>query len=266
MTNKREDTNTLGDFVSKYVESVRAGFEQRWMAIKPSIYDTKPHECIGGLLSRQATLTLEMAVAPSTWNGHSAPLFLRCMVDAHIALTWILGDPDARSERYVKYGLGQKKLAIEYLEEALTEDRNERDAQDIRRMIDMGRAWLNSQWAEWATEVNVGSWSGMSTREMAKEIGRESIYKHAYVPFSGCVHNMWQHVAIYNMKRCENALHKGHFVPDLLPERPDVDYMYRSARYVSLSYKEFDKKMDVTCDVELPEDVVLAHPLFSGGG
>ena len=184
MATKSKAEDVLEDFVAKYVHTVRDGFYKRWSSVIPEIYSRDAQECIGGLLSRQAVLTIEMAVAPSTWNGHVAPLFLRCMIDAHITLAWILESPVVRSERYIKYGLGQEKLFIEYLVEAASEEPATYGAESLRKMIDVRKAWLNSQLSEWATEVNVGSWSGVSTREMAKEIGRESIYKHAYVPFS----------------------------------------------------------------------------------
>ena len=253
----------LNDFVVKYPDIVRAGFDGRWSLITPEIYNNHVHECIGGLLSRQATLTIEMAMAPSTWNGHVAPLFLRCMVDGYITLAWILDDPQERSEKYIKHGLGQEKLYIEYLEEALQKEPDSYDAENVREMIKIRKSWLNAQLAEWAIEVNVGSWSGKSTREMAQEIGGESIYKHAYVPFSGPAHNMWQHVGVYNVEPCQNPLHKNHLVPKIRSVPLAPDFMYRSAKYVSQSYELFDEKMGIQCDVVLPEDFLLEHPLFS---
>lgn len=264
MGTRSRTEDVLEDFVTKYVDNVRSGFDKRWSLVIPEIYSSDAQQCIGGLLSRQAVLTIEMAVAPSTWNGHVAPLFLRCMIDAYITLAWILESPSVRSEKYIRYGLGQEKLFIEYLEEAVREEPASYGADSLRKMIDVRRAWLRSQRSEWTTEVNVGAWSGMSTREMAKEIGRESIYKHAYVPFSGVVHNMWQHIALYNMEPCMNPLHKWHLVPRVEHAPVDIDFMYRSAKYVSLSYGAFDKKMSVNCDVALPETMALAHPLFSG--
>jgi len=254
---------SLENFIQSYTENVRAGFEDRWKQVKPEIYQKHIHEAIGGLLSRQATLAIEMAMAPSVWNGHVAPLFLRCMIDAYITLAWILDNPTQRSEKYIHYGLGQEKLYIEYLEESHREEPDSYDADAIKKMIEMRKSWLNSQLAEWATEVNVGSWSGISTREMAKEIGRESIYKHAYVPFSGPVHNMWQHVGIYNVVPCQNPLHKWHVVPRLRRAPFHPDFLYRSAKYVSLTYEIFDKKMGIKSSVALPEDFFLDHPLFS---
>ena len=258
-----DSKDLLNDFISQYVKIVHSGFEKRWSQVKPEIYQKHVHECIGALLSRQATLTIEMAKSPSTWNGHVAPLFLRCMVDAYITFAWIMESRIDRSEKYINYGLGQEKLYIEYMEEALREDPESYDDESIREMIETRKTWLNSQLAEWATEVNVGSWSGISTRDMAKEIGRESIYKYAYVPFSGPAHNMWQHIGIYNVEPCKNPLHKWHVVPKIRHADIHPDFMYRSAKYISMTFELFDEKMDITCDVPLPDDFFSEHPLFS---
>lgn len=163
-------------FIEGYVQNVLDGFESRWSKVDLEIYEKHVHEATGGLLSRQAVLAIELAKAPSIWNGHTAPLILRCMTDAYITFAWILDDLNARSEQYIHYGLGQEKLFVEYLEEGLVEDPDSYDAEAMQKMIEDRKAWLNSQLAEW-TEVNVGSWSGLSTRKMAKEIGRELIYK-----------------------------------------------------------------------------------------
>jgi len=254
----------ISDFIQGYRKICIKGFEERWRSVKIEIYNNYISETIGALMARQATLSIEMASAPTTWNGHVAPLFLRCMIDAYITFAWILANPKERSKKYIEYGLGQEKLFIEYLEEALEEELDAYESESLQKMIKIRKAWLNAQLADWATEVNVGSWSGMSTREMAKEIGRESIYKHAYVPFSGVAHNMWQHVGVYNVETCLNPLHKGHLVPKIrqIPIHPD--FMYRSGKYLSLTYELFDAKMGVDCDVPLPVEYIIEHKLFSG--
>lgn len=256
----------LSDFVQGYKDIVVRGFDERWGKVRQEIYDKHISETIGALMSRQATLSIEMAAAPTTWNGHVAPLFLRCMVDAYITFAWILADPKERSRKYIEYGLGQEKLFIEFLEEALEEERDAYDSESIKEMIEVRKGWLNGQLADWATEVNVGSWSGMSAREMAKEIGRESIYKHAYVPFSGAAHNMWQHVGIYNVEPCSNPLHKWHVVPKIRRDPAHPDFMYRSAKYISITFELFDEKMGVDCGTPLPEQYFVEHELFSGDG
>lgn len=260
---KKSFDEKIHDFISGYRAIVSKGFNDRWSKVKQEIYDKHISETIGALLSRQATLSIEMASAPTTWNGHVAPLFLRCMVEAYITLAWILAKPEERSKKYIEYGLGQEKLFIEFLDEALNEDPCSYDAETIKNMIKVRKGWLNAQLAEWATEVNVGSWSGMSAREMAKEIGRESIYKHAYVPFSGAAHNMWQHVGIFNVEPCTNPLHKWHVVPKIRHAPAHPDFMYRSAKYISITFELFDEKMAIESEIPLPEKYFVEHVLFS---
>lgn len=255
--------DSLADFVDEYIDVVLKGLNSRWEQIVPDIYERHFHDCVAALTARQATLTIEMARAPSTWNGHVAPLFLRCMVDAYITLAWIIEDPIERSRKYIHYGLGQEKLFIEYLEEAIRDEPDAHDSESLAQLVEARRTWLNSQLAEWATEVNVGSWSGRSTREMAKDIGRESIYKHAYVPFSGCAHNMWQHIGIYNAETCKNPLHKWHRLPVCEPHPFHPDFMYRSAKYISLTYRLLDEKLGTLCGSPDPEQFFVEHPLFA---
>jgi len=182
------------------------------------------------------------------WNGHIAPLILRCMIDAHITLAWILKEPIERAKRYILYGLGQEKLYIEHLKSGKAPE----DDPIIDKVIEMREDWLNSQRHEFLTEVDVGSWSGMTTRDMAEEADCKSLYNHAYLPFSGVVHNMWQHVAIYNLKACRNPLHRYHKVPTIAEAPLDLDFVYRSAKYVSRSYKAVDEKFGLSYTTPYP--------------
>lgn len=257
------DTNALmNDFITTYCAAARAGFDSRWSQVVPDTYHPHRHEAVGGLLARQVTLSVELAGAPQVWNGHAAPLFLRSMTDAYITLAWVLEDLADRSTKYVEYGLGQEKLFISYIEEEINNAEPD-DAKMLEMMLKARKGWLNSQRADWATDVNLGAWSGVSTRDMAKDIKRESIYRFAYMPFSGVVHNMWQHVSVYNMLRCKNALHKWHLVPTTRDAPFEPDYMYRSAKYLSQSFQLLDSKMATKSEVPLPVEVLVNHKLFS---
>lgn len=247
----------ISDFLAEYIDNVREGFEQRWSQIKPDVRKKHTHECIGGLLSRQATLAIVMARSPYTWSPHAGYLFFRCMADAYITMKWILESPEERSEKYILYGLGQLKLFIE----ACKQEASIQEGQ-IKQMEN----WLNTHRADWATEVNVGSWSGISTRKMAEEIGEESFYRFIYAGSSASLHNAWHHVAMYNLRSCLNPLHLQHQVPYLPPmEYIEFYGLYMSAKYVSMTYKLFDEKMGTTCDVPTPLDFYSQHPLINPG-
>lgn len=247
-----DEPDKFDAFLAGYCDAVRAGLRERWNRYRPEIYNNETSEAIGGLAARQATLAIEIATNPGIWNGHVAPLILRCMTDTHITLAWILGAPLERSKEYIRFGLGQEKLFLEYLENEADQAPADELDERIEKMIEVRKSWLNSQLMEWAIEVNVGSWSGKSTRDMAIEAGYESLYKFAYVPFSGPAHSMWQHVGVYNMVHCENPLHKNHRIPVMPDLKIDPDYLYRSAKYVSRTYDLLSEKLNLQCDVPLP--------------
>jgi len=249
MNKKNNDIKSVLMFMDKYCSLIIEGFRERWKKWEIEIYDSETYEAIGGLLSRQVTLSISLASAPQIWNGHIAPLILRAMTDVHITLAWILLDPKERAKKYILYGLGQEKLYIEHLKSEAVEEDNR-----INLMIEVRESWLNSQRADFLTEVNVGNWAGLNTREMASEADCQGLYKFAYTPFSGVAHNMWQHISRYNLVPCNNPLHKFHRVADILDVPSDPDYVYRSAKYVDRSFEAFDKKYNLPISTPMPHD------------
>ena len=209
------------------------------------------HEVVGGLLARQATLGIQLASSPGIWNGHVAPLILRTMVDTFITLAWIIEDPVDRARKFILYGLGQAKLEIEHRSELL-----KKSGRDLGQdpVVQLKKAWLDSQRFSFLTEINLGSWSGISTRKMAEQSGCLDIYRHAYTPFSAATHSTWEHVARYNLVHCESPLHRHHRIPWVYPDAPDVDYLYRGAKYVEKTFRRFEAAFQL----DPPEDTALA--------
>lgn len=254
--------DNLEQFLTEYCKLVTAGFRERWNQHIPEIYHNEISEAVGGLAARQATLAIEFARNPGIWNGHVAPIILRCMTDTHITLAWILGAPQERSKEYIRFGLGQEKLYVEYLENESQQAPGGELDDSVEELIRLRKSWLNSQLMEWAIDVNVGSWSGKKTREMAAEAGCESLYRFAYVPFSGSVHSMWQHVGIYNVEPCLNPLHKYHRIPIIGVASIDPDYLYRSSKYVSRTFSLLTDKLGLTCQVPLPQEFFITNYPF----
>ena len=239
--------NEVMEVMQSYCNVVEQGMNERWEKLPVEIYDSETYETIGGLMARQASLTIELAMSPSTWTGHIAPLILRCMTDAHITLAWILCEPTERAKKYILYGLGQEKLQIEHLKADA-----DKDDEQVQKMIEFKESWLNGQRRDFMTEVNVGNWAGLNTRQMAIESGCEGLYKFAYTPFSGVAHNMWYHVSIYNLKPCVNPLHKYHKVPTILKVPIEPDFVYRSAKYIDRSYEAIDQKYNLDIETMMP--------------
>lgn len=209
------------------------------------------HEVVGGLLARQATLGIQLASSPGIWNVHVAPLILRTMVDTLITLAWIVEDPVDRARKFILYGLGQAKLGIEHRTELVRKSGHDPKQDPV---VQLKKAWLDSQRFSFLTEVNLGSWSGISTRKMAEQAKCLNIYRHAYTPFSATAHSTWEHVALYNLVPCESPLHRHHGIPWMYPAALDVDYLYQGAKYVEKTFRRFE----LAFGLDKPESTALA--------
>lgn len=197
------------------------------------------YEVIGALIARQTTLASELASAPAIWTAHSAPLFLRSMADVYITLAWIIKDPQKRCEKFVDDGLGAIKLEIEHRKQEqkkLAEKPGDPEAQ----LIQFWEHWLSSQRLEDFVEVNLGSWSGTTTRKMAEEAGCLDFYNYVYQPFSSAVHSMWPHISTQNMTYCTNPAHRFHRVPIYPHKDINPHWLWLAAKYLQKAFSAFD--------------------------
>jgi hypothetical protein len=108
------------------------------------------------------------------------------MADVYINFAWVLCDPGDRAKKFILYGLGQAKLELEHRRADLAS--REAKVGELER-IQIQEDWINKQRATFLTDVNVGSWSGISTRTMADEAGCIDFYNYVYTPFSACTHS-----------------------------------------------------------------------------
>mgnify|MGYP001191852851 CR=1 FL=1 len=228
--------------IVNYIAVVREELAARWKAWPIDLSKPEVNEVVGALLARQVTLATQLASSPGVWNDHTAPIVLRSMADVHIALAWILKDPLARSRQFILYGLGQAKLMLEHRKAQLAEDGK---VVDDDPAVQASEAWINTQRFTFLTEVDVGSWSELTVREMAKEAGCLDFYRYSYTPFSGAVHSMWQHVSRFNLQMCKNPLHRYHKTPIDPNLDPDPHYLYLAAKYAQKSFNLFDKTFSV---------------------
>jgi len=234
-----EHLKSLLDLATEYAERLSQDLKTRLAKWPTDFAIAEVHEVVGALLARQVTLGTHVAENPQLWNGHVAPLILRAMADVYINVAWLLNDPKARCRDFILYGLGQAKLAVERRKE-------EPESSENTKIIEQTEAWIESQRATFLLDVNIGSWSGSNTRQMAEEAGCIDFYNWVYTPFSACTHSMWQHVALYNLRQCKNPLHRKHRVPDAgIRLEYDANYLYLAAKYSQKLFDLFDKSFDV---------------------
>lgn len=245
-----EDGDTIEAFVRGFRNAVRTDLRARLREWRLNLNEIEAFEVIAALLSRQATLAIEFAAAPSMWTPHSGPVTLRAMADVFITTAWILRDRAPRASKFVEDGLGAIKLQIAHQERAL-ETAAPEDAVELQVMIDGWREWLTMQRMEQFVEVNLGSWSGLNTRKMAEEAGFLDFYNYVYQPFSGVAHSNWAHVSMFNAVFCQNPAHRGHRSPAMAPAEPDAHWLFLAAKYLNKTLKHFDDTVGL---VDLPSD------------
>jgi hypothetical protein len=243
----------LHHLIEAYTDRAREELENRLKKWPLDLARQDFHEVVGALLARQVTLATKLAACPPIWNGHIAPLILRAMADAYITLAWLLKEPVDRCKKFIHYGLGQEKLQLEH-RRAEMETREPREGE--REYSDAIEAWINSQRSTFLTDVNLGSWSGMSTRAMADEAGCLDFYNYVYTPFSACAHSMWQHLARYNLRDCRNPLHRFHRVPADLDAPLDTEYLYLAAQYLQKTFATFDGAVSTKTDIQPAFDLL----------
>lgn len=237
-----------------YEDFLAASFYSLWSKVPIDPLALDAFAVIGALLSRQVTLSIQLARSPNTWNGHSAPLFLRSQIDLQITLAWILGELEERAKLFILHGLGEEKLIIEHFMHSLDIHPDAPSNDLVQGLVEAKRAWINSQRAEWMVEVNLGNWSRLDTRKMAVESNCEGLYKFAYKPFSQAAHSMWPHISLYNARLCTTPLHRYHLIPELIETPLDIDYLYRSCKYTHLSYEAVIKAFAIEPEGLMPLD------------
>lgn len=228
--------------IDAYINGTNADLNHRLTSWPFDFSYAETYEVIFALLARQVTLSNELARSSSNWNGHTAPLFLRAMADVFINLAWVCQKPDERSKKFILHGLGQAKLEVEHRRANLT-------AQNLSnqevKIIEATEDWINEQRATFLTDINLGSWSGLSTRKMAEESDCVDFYNFVYTPFSSCVHSTWNHIARYNLQKCKNPLHRFHSTPTTSAHAVDIHYLYLAARYLEKTFSRFDEMASI---------------------
>jgi hypothetical protein len=201
-----------------------------WEKFPVDIFESEFAEVIGALLARQCNLAVKVARNPDLWDYHAGPLFLRSMTDVYITVAWILKAPLVRARQFIQYGLGQEKLHVERLKAAIDEEEPD-EADELREGIKAREAWIDGQHYSFLQHVDVGSWSGISTRKMAEEADCLDLYHFAYGGWSNATHSTWNHVGQFDVFPSSEPLHKHIWQPANLPHGFHADVVIKATKY-----------------------------------
>lgn len=249
-----EFNEALDALLLRYKNNIEEDLKDRWNSWEKDLSIPEQHEVIGALMSRQITIAMNFMTCSSIWNGHIAPIIMRSLVDNYINFAWILKDPLLRSRKFIYFGLGQAKLQLEHRKVSI-QDRE--PSEDEKMLIEATEGWINEQRLTFLTEVSFKSWSEISVRQMAEEADCMDLYNYVYQPFSNAAHNMWNHVARYNLIESDNPLHKFFRKPAIFKFPPDVYYIELTAKYVDKMFRLYDSKFGYKAVRDYSFDIFL---------
>lgn len=233
-------TEGIEGFITAFTHFVHDDFRAREGAWELDLGKPQERQVILGLLARQGTLAIEIVSNPGIWNPNIAPIMLRAMADIHITLVWLIQNPSDRVPLYIQDGLGAIKLEIAHRKEEFEKTGIIGGVQQ-KEYIDYLEKWLESQQLEFLTEVNLGSWSGKSTRVMAQEADCIDFYNYVFQPFSAAVHSYWSHVGRINVEYCQNPAHNYHLLPVIPSFEPDTHWCRMAGKYLAKTLSSFDE-------------------------
>lgn len=190
------------------------------------------HTVINGLIARQATVAIAVAENINVWNWDIGPLYLRAMTDCYITLAWILRSVRERSQLYILHGLSQEKLWMAHYEKIIEKIEDPEEKQSCQQMLEASKAWVESQSFLFFVTVNLGSWSGKPTRQMAEEADCLDLYNFAYQPYSFCAHNTWNHVGKFNAIASKRPLNKNMRLPRISSYGGEPSIVTNAAKYL----------------------------------
>lgn len=234
---KSKDYNSsFSKAIFDYHAALKEEIRYIWNNWDIKILEKEIYEVIIGLLTRQVTITIQFTNASYLWTDDIGPLVMRCLLDNYINYSWILIDKEDRVRKYIAYGLGQEKLIVEHRKRQIELDGNNPEEDSIIKSME---SWIDFQHYTFMTDVNVGSWAGLSVREMAIQSNCKELYDLAYLPFSTTAHNMWNHISKFNLTISQNPLHKFLFEPNIDGGKPSLHYLYLAAKYTDIMINKY---------------------------
>ncbi len=208
-----------------YIKSLLLEGERCWKNLKKEIseitvkvnvdiYDPTRDDVLLGLLGRQARFLSNFLTNVDYWTEDIGEIFLRCMVDTLITLSWLGENGDINHfTKFKEYSLGKQKLLKLHLEDKIDSDDKSDPELEIQRLKAQDN--VSSEINEELLSIELGKLFYKDHRIMAKEVGLEDEYRFIYSPTSGSIHGEWVSLKKAYLTNCVNPMHRGHYLIDL---------------------------------------------------
>jgi hypothetical protein len=222
-------------------------FAEAWAHCPVDLSAPHQSQVIGGLLARQVRYVRHLLITPRLLLDELGQPLLRSMVESAMTLAWLVRKGQAEDyARFVEFGLGQEKLALEHLRADVSESCAYL-AGRRKSELSARSEWLESQRFSALLSVDVSTgWTQMSLRELAEQAGVLDLHNRIYGPTSAQVHGSWNAVGRTALRYCLNPLHRLHMVPDIETTRVDITMVVQALQILGSSWevtREWAKEM-----------------------
>jgi len=235
------------DMLASYVQALE-------ISEPGAAHDTDRQEVHAGLVARLGRDLIAVLGAPDLWCMEHSAHIVRGLVETRIYLEWMSKQDPSIYPKYKDYGAGKAKLYAKIMDELPEEARTE-DLED--GIEELQRLSYNGDVIDHRVVDTRDTFAGgKSLRAMAKECGLLDFYRQLYYMASGVSHSEWWSVESHAMVRCQNVLHGGHLIPNLMLNaggnreiaRSWVDQfetlVHFSLRTLEISKEAFEKSFD----------------------
>lgn len=243
---EKEFYSQIATNTNEYRRLLNLELEERWKLVLTDLSKTAEYEVVFGLLSRQCSFLNEISYSPYTWNELFIPVIMRCMVENHINLSYILLSPEDRAKSFIKYGLGRETKMLEFVKNK--EPKTEED----KAFIEHNENWINQQSFIFLNEINVGGWKDSKeftdVRRTSIDANEKKYYDLFYDVCSSATHSTWNYIAKKNLKTCDNPLHKDHRIPVIIEPEIEISMFLILTKILNDSFAKIDNhyKFEIT--------------------
>lgn len=229
----------LADATNEYRKLLKNELNARWESLNLDLMKSAEYEVIWGLVSRQCSLVNEMSYSYLTWNEFFLPIIMRCMVENHINISWILQKPDERAKMFIEYGLGRETKHLEF-----AKAKKVKEEIDLK-FIENTENWINQQRFSFLNKINVGSWKFNDVRNTAIDAGYKEYYDIFYDVCSSATHSTWNYIAKHNLKFCESPFHKDHRIPVIKEPEIEIGLFLILTKILQDTFEKIDKELNI---------------------
>ncbi|GMU64583.1 MAG: hypothetical protein AMXMBFR36_08570 [Acidobacteriota bacterium] len=202
------DLERLQELVGKNTEAARSYIDRLAQRIAYDLYEPEQGEVLHGLFARTVRLYLLVCENPSLWARDVAGILLRCLVETAITFCYLAARGESEDfRRFREYGEAQKKLLMLHLQDSHPDavTLEGRTSEDISAELGGFSAEL--------LHIELGNWSKLDARKLAKEAGLEEYYRLIFTPTSADIHGTWASLKDSNLSICSEVLHRFHRLP-----------------------------------------------------